>query len=46
MWRRLRRETFAPRRPAVFSEQWGLILVTFLAVALGIAAVVLILTHR
>jgi len=46
MWRRLRRKTFAPRRPAVFPEQWGLVLVTFLAVALGVAAVVLIVTHR
>jgi hypothetical protein len=40
MWRRLRRRTFAPRRPAVFPEQWGLVLLTFLAVAGGIAAVV------
>jgi hypothetical protein len=40
MWRRLRRKTFAPRRPAVFPEQWGLVLVTALAVAGGIAAVV------
>jgi hypothetical protein len=44
MWRRLRRKTFAPRRPAVFPEQWGLVLVTALAVGGGIAAVVWILT--
>jgi hypothetical protein len=43
MWRRLRRRTFAPRRPAVLPEQWGLILVTALAVAGGAAAVVLLL---
>lgn len=39
MWRRLRRRTFAPMRPAVFPEQWGLALVSVLAVAGGIAAV-------
>jgi len=45
MWKRHRRRTFAPRRPAVFPEQWGLILVTSLVVALGVAAVVLVLTQ-
>jgi hypothetical protein len=40
MWRRVRRRTFAPRRPAVLPEQWGLILVTALALVGGIAAVV------
>ena len=40
MWRRVRRRTFAPRRPAVLPEQWGLILVTALALDGGIAAVV------
>jgi hypothetical protein len=40
MWRRVRRRTFAPRRPAVLPEQWGLILVTALALGGGIAAVV------
>jgi hypothetical protein len=34
----------APRRPAVYPDQWGLILVTALVVALGIVSVVLILT--
>jgi hypothetical protein len=42
MWRRLRRRTFAPSRPAVFAEQVGLLLVTLLVIALGIAMVVLI----
>jgi hypothetical protein len=45
VWKRLRRRTFAPRRPAVFPEQWGLVLVTTLAVALGILAIVLVLTQ-
>lgn len=44
MWRRLRRRTFAPTRPAVFPEQVGLLLVTGLAIALGVVAVVLILS--
>jgi hypothetical protein len=39
MWRRLRRRTFAPSRPAVFPEQWGLVLVTTLAIVGGIVAV-------
>jgi hypothetical protein len=30
----------APRRPAVFPEQWGLVLVTALAVLAGIVFVV------
>jgi hypothetical protein len=33
----------APRRPAVFPEQWGLVLVTALAVLGGIAVVVAML---
>ena len=45
MWKRYRRKTFAPRRPAVFPEQWGLILVTFLCIAMGVAAVVLVLIN-
>ena len=45
MWKRVRRRSFAPRRPAVFPEQWGLILVVALAVALGAFAVVLVITH-
>jgi len=32
MWRRFRRKTFAPRRPAVFPEQYGLVLVTAVAI--------------
>jgi hypothetical protein len=44
MWRRFRRRTFAPRRPAVFEEQWPLVLVTLLALAVGIGVVVYGLT--
>jgi hypothetical protein len=40
MWKRYRSKSFAPRRPAVFPEQWGLILVTALVIALGVLAVV------
>lgn len=43
MWRRLRRRTFAPTRPVVFPEQIGLLLVTLLAIGLGVAAVALAL---
>jgi hypothetical protein len=39
MWKRLRRRTFAPRRPAIFPEQWGLVLVTVLVLAGGVALV-------
>jgi hypothetical protein len=34
----------APRRPAVFPEQWGLVLVTALVIAAGIAVLVILLT--
>jgi hypothetical protein len=40
MWRRLRRKTFAPRRPVVFPEQWGLVLVTALVLGGSLALVV------
>ena len=43
MWARFRRRSMAPRRPAVFPEQWGLVLVTALTVLGGVAAVVAIL---
>ena len=35
----------APRRPAVFPEQWGLVLVTVIVIGLGIAAAVVLLSH-
>ena len=43
MWSRFRRRSLAPRRPAVFPEQWGLVLVTALLVLGGVAAVVALL---
>ena len=36
MWRRLRRRSFAPSRPALFPDQIGLALITLLALAVGI----------
>jgi hypothetical protein len=39
MWKRFRRRSLAPRRPAVFAEQWGLVLVTALVVLAGVAVV-------
>ena len=45
MWKRLRRRTFAPRRPAVFAEQWALVLVTALVVAGGLALVIYLLAN-
>jgi hypothetical protein len=43
MWSRLRRRSFAPRRPILFPEQYGLALVTALALIAGIVLVVLAL---
>jgi hypothetical protein len=43
MWKRFRRRSFAPRRPAVFPEQWGLVLVTTLAIVGGIALIIVLL---
>jgi hypothetical protein len=40
MWKRVRRRTFAPRRPAVFPEQWGLVLVTAIVLLGGLALVI------
>jgi hypothetical protein len=45
VWRRFRRRTLAPRRPAVFPEQWGLVLVTSLVVLGGIAVVVAVVVR-
>jgi hypothetical protein len=44
MWRRLARRTFGGAgRPAVFPEQWPLVVVTALALVFGIAVVVWVL---
>jgi hypothetical protein len=39
MWKRLRRRTLAPSRPAVYSEQIGLLVLTVVAVVGGIYVV-------
>jgi hypothetical protein len=36
MWRRLRRRTFAPSRPAIFPEQLGLVLLCSAAIGFGV----------
>jgi len=36
MWKRLRRRSLAPGRPAVYSDQVGLLVVTLVALAVGI----------
>jgi hypothetical protein len=43
MWKRLRRRTFAPSRPAVYPEQVGLLLLTLIVIAGGIWAFVKVL---
>ena len=35
MWKRLRRRTLAPSRPAVYPDQIGLLIVTVIALAVG-----------
>jgi hypothetical protein len=40
VWRRLRRRTMAPSRPAVYPDQVGLVLITIAVIALGIYALV------
>ena len=39
MWKRLRRRTFAPSRPAVFADQIGLLAITVIAMAAGVYVV-------
>lgn len=40
MWRRFRRRTMAPSRPAVYPEQLGLVLLSLAAIVGGLYAVV------
>jgi hypothetical protein len=40
MWRRLRRRTFAPSRPALYPDQFGLALISFALIVGGIYLVV------
>jgi hypothetical protein len=44
MWRRLRRRTMAPSRPAMFPEQLGLVLLTLAAIGAGVYLFVRLLT--
>ena len=39
MWKRLRRRTFAPSRPALYPDQFGLLVFTLVAMAVGIYVV-------
>jgi len=39
VWRRWRSKTMAPRRPAVFPEQWPLVVATAFVVLGGLAIV-------
>ena len=39
MWRRVRRRTMAPRRPALFPQQYGLALVTAILLLGGLVVV-------
>jgi hypothetical protein len=43
MWRRLRRRSLAPSRPALYPDQVGLALLSFAAIAGGIYLVVRVL---
>ena len=42
MWRRFRHKSMAPRRPALFEEQYAIALVTAIVLVGSIVAVVLI----
>ena len=43
MWKRTRRRSFAPNRPAVFPEQLPLLGVTLLALAIGLVCALVVL---
>jgi hypothetical protein len=40
MWRRLRRRTMAPSRPALFPDQWALAIFTAVVLVASIALVI------
>jgi hypothetical protein len=44
VWRRLRRRTMAPSRPAIYPDQLGLVIVTAAVIVLGIYFLVRVLT--
>jgi hypothetical protein len=39
LWKRLRRRTMAPSRPALYPDQIGLLVITLIAIGVGIYAV-------
>jgi hypothetical protein len=43
MWKRLRRRSFAPSRPALYPDQLGLLLISLLVIGAGVYAVVRVL---
>jgi hypothetical protein len=43
MWRKLARKTFAPRRPILFPEQYGLAVLTAVVLVGSIVVVILVL---
>jgi hypothetical protein len=43
MWRRLRRRTMAPSRPAIYPEQLGLVLICLAVIGFGVYAAVRVL---
>ena len=45
MWKRLRSRTLAPRRPAVFPDQWPLVVLSLAVILGGIAFVAWGLYH-
>ena len=44
MWRRLRRRTMAPSRPAIYPDQWGLLVVLAAFVIAAVYALAKVLT--
>jgi hypothetical protein len=44
MWRRLRRRTMAPSRPAMFPEQLGLVLLSLAAIGAGVYLFIRLIT--
>lgn len=46
MWRRYRRRSMAPRRPALFPEQYALAVVTAVVLLVGLGVFVFLLVGR
>jgi hypothetical protein len=44
LWRRLRRRTMAPSRPAVYPDQLGLVAFTVVVIAMGVYFAVRVFT--